>query len=287
MRKWLIVLTASARRRRARARARGLRRRRRRRRRGRHRRGHGGRGRPRAAGAGQAARSRRDIPYAPFEFTEPGSTEAIGFDVDLVKAIAATPGIGITDVEFIKQPFDTIILSVSQGRFDMSASSFSITPERAKQIDFSDPYFIGDPVGDGPDRTPTSRASTTCRARRSAPSAAPPAPTSPPPSRGPRSPATRSSTTPSTRSRPAGLTRVINDFAVSAYAAAQARRLQDRGPEPHHRELRPGVPEGEPGAARRLQRRPRRDQGERDLRRDLPQVVRRGAAGAGEDPLAG
>jgi ABC-type amino acid transport substrate-binding protein len=82
-----------------------------------------------------------DIPYAPFEFTEPGSDEVIGFDVDLVKAIAATPGIGITDVEFIKQPFDTIILSVSQGRFDMAASSFSITPERAQQIDFSDPYF--------------------------------------------------------------------------------------------------------------------------------------------------
>jgi polar amino acid transport system substrate-binding protein len=82
-----------------------------------------------------------DIPYAPFEFTEPGSTEAIGFDVDLVKAIAATPGIGITDVEFIRQPFDTIILSVAQGRFDMSASSFSITEERAQQIDFSDGYF--------------------------------------------------------------------------------------------------------------------------------------------------
>jgi polar amino acid transport system substrate-binding protein len=82
-----------------------------------------------------------DIPYAPFEFTEPGSTEAIGFDVDLVKAIAATPGIGIADVEFIKQPFDTIIVSIAQGRFDMSASSFSITPERAKQIDFSDGYF--------------------------------------------------------------------------------------------------------------------------------------------------
>ncbi len=83
-----------------------------------------------------------DIPYPPFEFTEPGSTEAIGFDVNMVKAIAATPGIGITDVEFIKQPFDTIILSVSQGRFDMSASSFSITEERAKQIDFGDPYFV-------------------------------------------------------------------------------------------------------------------------------------------------
>jgi polar amino acid transport system substrate-binding protein len=82
-----------------------------------------------------------DIPYAPFEFTEPGSSEVVGFDVDLVKAIAATPHVGITDVEFIKQRFDTIILSIAQGRFDMSASSFSITPERAKQIDFSDGYF--------------------------------------------------------------------------------------------------------------------------------------------------
>jgi polar amino acid transport system substrate-binding protein len=82
-----------------------------------------------------------DYPYAPFEFTEPGSKEAVGFDVDLVKAIAALPEIGITDVTFVKQPFDTIILSVAQGRFDMSASSFSITPERAKQIDFGDKYF--------------------------------------------------------------------------------------------------------------------------------------------------
>jgi ABC-type amino acid transport substrate-binding protein len=82
-----------------------------------------------------------DIPYAPFEFTEAGSNEVVGFDVDLVKAIAATPHVGITDVEFIKQRFDTIILSVAQGRFDMAASSFSITPERAKQIDFSDGYF--------------------------------------------------------------------------------------------------------------------------------------------------
>jgi polar amino acid transport system substrate-binding protein len=82
-----------------------------------------------------------DIPYAPFEFTEPGSSEVVGFDVDLVKAIAATPHVGITDVRFVKQRFDTIILSVAQGRFDMSASSFSITPERAKQIDFSDGYF--------------------------------------------------------------------------------------------------------------------------------------------------
>ncbi len=80
-----------------------------------------------------------DIPYAPFEFTDPGSTEAKGFDVDLVKAIAAT--FGVTDVQFKKERFDTIFTSTAQGRFDMAASSITITPEREKTVDFSKPYF--------------------------------------------------------------------------------------------------------------------------------------------------
>ena len=83
-----------------------------------------------------------DIPYAPFEFTEPGSSDVIGFDVDLVNAIA--PDLGVTKVTFVKTRFDSIILQVRQGRFDMAATSASITPERAKQIDFSDPYFTAD-----------------------------------------------------------------------------------------------------------------------------------------------
>jgi ABC-type amino acid transport substrate-binding protein len=83
-----------------------------------------------------------DIPYVPFEQTEPGSDEVVGFDVDLVKAIAAT--MGIEDVRFVRQGFDTIILSLTQNRFDMSASAWSITPERAEQVDFSDPYFDAD-----------------------------------------------------------------------------------------------------------------------------------------------
>jgi ABC-type amino acid transport substrate-binding protein len=80
-----------------------------------------------------------DIPYAPFEFTEPGSDEVKGFDVDLVTAIAATQG--IDDVQFVDQGFDSIILSIKQGRFDMSASSWTITPERAKQVAFGDGYL--------------------------------------------------------------------------------------------------------------------------------------------------
>jgi len=80
-----------------------------------------------------------DIPYAPFEFTEPGSDEVKGFDVDLVEAIAATQG--IDDVRFVDQGFDSIILSIRQGRFDMSASAWTITAERAKQVAFGDGYF--------------------------------------------------------------------------------------------------------------------------------------------------
>lgn len=80
-----------------------------------------------------------DIPYAPFEYTEPGSSQAIGFDVDLVKAIAARAG--IRDVRFQKQSFDTIFTTTAQGRFDMAASSITINAQRAKVVAFSAPYF--------------------------------------------------------------------------------------------------------------------------------------------------
>lgn len=80
-----------------------------------------------------------DIPYAPFEFTEPGSDVPVGFDVDLVDAIAER--LGIAKVEFVDQSFDGILASIAAGRFDMSASSWTITPERAEQVNFSEPYF--------------------------------------------------------------------------------------------------------------------------------------------------
>jgi arginine/lysine/histidine/glutamine transport system substrate-binding and permease protein len=83
-----------------------------------------------------------DIPDAPFELTNPGSNEVVGFDVDLVRAIAAT--LGIRKVTFVKQPRSSIIPSVKRHRFDMAAASFVITPERAGQIDFGDPYLTAD-----------------------------------------------------------------------------------------------------------------------------------------------
>lgn len=81
-----------------------------------------------------------DMPYAPFEFFEgPGSREAIGFDVDLVTAAAEK--IGIPKVTFVDQGFDQIFIAIPQGRFDMAASSITITAEREKNALFGDPYF--------------------------------------------------------------------------------------------------------------------------------------------------
>jgi ABC-type amino acid transport substrate-binding protein len=79
-----------------------------------------------------------DIPYKPFEFGQPPYE---GFDVELVNAIAEKLDL---EAEFVKTPFDTIFRDVAQGKFDMVASAATITPEREKQVAFSDPYFAAD-----------------------------------------------------------------------------------------------------------------------------------------------
>jgi ABC-type amino acid transport substrate-binding protein len=79
-----------------------------------------------------------DIPYTPFEFGKPPYK---GLDVDVVNAIAK--GLGST-ANFKKTPFDTIFRDLAQRKFDMVASAATITPERKKEVDFSDPYFPAD-----------------------------------------------------------------------------------------------------------------------------------------------
>lgn len=80
-----------------------------------------------------------DIPYAPFEFIDPATGEPTGFDVELVRAVAAAAG--IDEVRFVVRPFDAIIPEVRDGLHDVGASSISITPARAELIDFSSSYF--------------------------------------------------------------------------------------------------------------------------------------------------
>jgi polar amino acid transport system substrate-binding protein len=80
-----------------------------------------------------------DIPYPPFEQGRAPNYE--GIDIELVDAIAKDLNL---DVEFVDTSFDTIFRDLAAGKFDMVASSTTITPEREKTVDFSDPYFPAD-----------------------------------------------------------------------------------------------------------------------------------------------
>jgi polar amino acid transport system substrate-binding protein len=78
-----------------------------------------------------------DTAFPPFENVEGGST--VGFDVDLVNAIAKQ--LGLT-AEFKSYKFDALITGVQAGtEFDMIASAMTITDERKQSVDFSDPYI--------------------------------------------------------------------------------------------------------------------------------------------------
>ncbi len=80
-----------------------------------------------------------DIPYVPFEYGEPPKYD--GMDMDLVHEFGRRLHLKVV---IQKTPFDTIFRDVAQGRFDMVASSVSITDERKKAVDFSLPYFNSD-----------------------------------------------------------------------------------------------------------------------------------------------
>ena len=58
--------------------------------------------------------------------------------MDVVNAIAKRLDL---EAEFVKTPFDPIFRNLAQGKFDMVGSAATITPERERQVDFSDPYF--------------------------------------------------------------------------------------------------------------------------------------------------
>lgn len=75
--------------------------------------------------------------YPPFEFVDENN-EIAGFDVDLMKAIAAEAGF---DVEFVNTRWDGIFVALQSGEFDAVASAATITEEREEIVDFSNPYF--------------------------------------------------------------------------------------------------------------------------------------------------
>jgi polar amino acid transport system substrate-binding protein len=80
-----------------------------------------------------------NIPYAPNEFKD-AEGKIVGFDVDLVNAVAAT--LGLT-ADFREADFAKIIPSIQGGTLDMGMSSFTDTKERQQSVDFVDYFSAG------------------------------------------------------------------------------------------------------------------------------------------------
>lgn len=78
--------------------------------------------------------------FPPFENLE--NDEIVGFEVDLVNAAAEKMGL---KVEYKSMNFDSIIAAVEAGtQIDVGMSGFSVTPERAKEIDFTTSFYTDD-----------------------------------------------------------------------------------------------------------------------------------------------
>lgn len=74
----------------------------------------------------------------PFGFLDAQSRQITGLDVDVARHIAAKIGVKLELVP--TNPANRIPLLVS-GKADLIAANFTVTPDRAKQVDFSLPYF--------------------------------------------------------------------------------------------------------------------------------------------------
>ena len=77
--------------------------------------------------------------YAPFVFFDSETGKLKGFEIDLLEYVAKEMG---RKLEVTNMGFDAIIPSMLTGITDVGASAFTITPERAKRVLFSKPYYI-------------------------------------------------------------------------------------------------------------------------------------------------
>ncbi len=79
------------------------------------------------------------IPYTPNEYKDPDG-KIVGFDVDLLDAVAAT--LGLT-TDYRESDFARIIPSIDGGTYNVGMSSFTDTKEREQQVDFVTYFSAG------------------------------------------------------------------------------------------------------------------------------------------------
>ena len=79
-----------------------------------------------------------DAGLAPFEFKDQKSEEIVGFDMDIIKAVAKAVG---DEAKIQNMQFAGIIPALQTNMIDVAVAAITITEERKKQVLFSDPYY--------------------------------------------------------------------------------------------------------------------------------------------------
>ncbi len=89
--------------------------------------------------AGDKIRIATEGAWAPFNYVDE-SGKLSGFDVDIANALCAEMKV---ECEVVAQDWDGMIPALKVRKFDAIVASMSITKERLKQVDFTNPYYSG------------------------------------------------------------------------------------------------------------------------------------------------
>lgn len=79
--------------------------------------------------------------YAPLEFEKikNGKTDCAGVDIELAKKIAKDNHLKL---KIINMQFDSLLGALKTGKIDVIISGMTTTPERKKEVDFTEPYMM-------------------------------------------------------------------------------------------------------------------------------------------------
>ncbi|MBD2104478.1 transporter substrate-binding domain-containing protein [Leptolyngbya sp. FACHB-261] len=91
------------------------------------------------AASGPALTVGTEATYPPFSFRDLQSGEIVGYDVDVAREVAKRLG---REIEFVPTPWKSMLASLDAKRFDFVANQVSVSPERAQQYAFSEPYTV-------------------------------------------------------------------------------------------------------------------------------------------------
>src|ERR1700742_4202390 len=90
------------------------------------------------SGAAPTLRIGTEGAYPPFEYRDANGTLK-GMDVEIGNALCARMK---ATCQFMPQDFDGLIPAIKAGKIDLIISSLSMTPDRAKVVDFTKPYYL-------------------------------------------------------------------------------------------------------------------------------------------------